>query len=95
MRCSKRGQPGGTSGFRLYEAKDLEHLRATRADGGLVLDFDMSKLEKDLDNDTDEEEVKAAKRMLRRENRDAINYFVEEDPQALVENLSRPTQQGS
>ena len=92
MRNSKRGQPAGTSGFRLYEAKDLEHLRATRADGGLVLDFDMSKLEKDLDNDTDEEEVKAAKRMLRRENKDAICYFVEKDPFLLVGNLSRPTQ---
>ena len=95
MRNSKRGQPAGTSCFRLYDAKDLDHLRATKADGGLVLDFDMSKLGKDLDNDTDEEEVKAAKRMLRRENRDAISYFVEENHFALVGNLSRPTQQGS
>mgnify|MGYP006996129141 CR=1 FL=1 len=48
----------------------------------------MKKLELEYDYDTEEEQLNAAKKMLLRENLDAIQYSVQDgDPLLLVENL--------
>ena len=50
----------------------------------------MKKLELEYDYDTDEDQLFAAKRMLTKENIDAVEYFVKEDPLILVGNLEWP-----
>jgi hypothetical protein len=47
----------------------------------------MSKLEMEYDYDTDEEQIQRAKKLLKRENVMAIEYFVKEEPLLLVGNL--------
>ena len=48
----------------------------------------MNKLELEYDYDTDEEQLRAARYMLMKENLDAIDFYVKEgDPLLLVENL--------
>lgn len=47
----------------------------------------MSKLELEYDYDTDEDQLRAAKNMLMKENMDAIDFFAKDDPLLLVNNL--------
>ena len=48
----------------------------------------MKKLELEYDYDTDDEQLRAAKSMLIRENVDAVKFYAGEgDPLLLVENL--------
>ena len=42
----------------------------------------------EYDYDTDEEQIQRAKKLLKRENVMAIEYFVKEEPLLLVGNLS-------
>ena len=49
----------------------------------------MKKLELEYDYDTEEEQLFAAKKMLLRENIDAIQYSVQDgDPLLLIDNLT-------
>ena len=62
--------------------------RCKEGNGQTLLDFNMKKLELEYDYDTEEEQLNAAKKMLLRENLDAIQYSVQDgDPLLLVENL--------
>lgn len=73
--------------YKLYKDQDLEFLRANCTGSKEILSFNMKKLELEYDYDTDEEQLNAAKRMLTKENIDAVEYFVKEDPLILVGNL--------
>ena len=48
----------------------------------------MNKLELEYDYDTDEDQLLAAKRLLNRENLDAVEFCVDNDPLLLVDNLN-------
>jgi hypothetical protein len=56
--------------------------------GQTLLDFNMNKLELEYDYDTDEDQLLAAKRLLNRENLDAVEFCVDNDPLLLVDNLN-------
>ena len=74
--------------YKLYKDHDLEFLRPGGSQGSKeILAFNMKKLELEYDYDTDEDQLFAAKRMLTKENIDAVEYFVKEDPLILVGNL--------
>ena len=79
---------GSKHKYKVYKEADLEFLRATGNGSKPILDFNMKKLELEYDYDTDEEQICAAKSMLWRENIDAVDYFVKEDPLILVGNLN-------
>ena len=70
--------------YKLYKDLDLEFLRPGYKD---IIGFNMKKLELEYDYDTDEDQLMAARRMLTKENIDAVEYFVKEDPLILVGNL--------
>lgn len=73
--------------YKLYKDQDLEFLRPGCPAAKEIIGFNMKKLELEYDYDTDEEQLHAAKRMLTKENIDAVEYFVKEDPLILVGNL--------
>lgn len=73
--------------YKLYKDQDLEFLKANTPGSKSILSFNMKKLELEYDYDTDDEQLLAAKKMLTKENMDAIEYFVKEDPLILVGNL--------
>ena len=56
--------------------------------GKTLLDFNMNKLELEYDYNTDEDQLLAAKRLLNRENYDAIEFCVDNDPLLLVDNFN-------
>lgn len=53
----------------------------------VVTNFDVSKLEIEYDYDTDEEQKNRSKDMLLRELTQAIEFYVQEDPLKLVDNV--------
>ena len=76
--------------YNIYAETDLSFLKkpCKKGNGTSLLDFNMKKLEIEYDYDTDEEQLCAAKFMLRQESYDAIHFYAEEgDPVLLVENL--------
>ena len=73
--------------YKLYKDGDLEFLKNNCSGSKEIISFNMKKLELEYDYDTDEEQLFAAKRMLTKENVDAVEYFVKEDPLILVGNL--------
>jgi hypothetical protein len=53
----------------------------------VVTNFDMTKLEVEYDYDTDSEQLENSHTMLLRELKQAIEFFVTDDPLKLVDNL--------
>jgi hypothetical protein len=53
----------------------------------IVTNFDMKKLEVEYDYDTDSDQICHSRTMLLRELGQAIDFFVEEDPLKLVDNV--------
>lgn len=53
----------------------------------VVTNFDVTKLEIEYDYDTDEEQKTRSTSMLLRELTQAIEFFVQEDPLKLVDNV--------
>lgn len=72
----------GTKEFSLFEQQELNRLANSR------VEFDISKLEIEYDYDTDAEQIKASKKFLEADLYYAIDFFVKEDPLALVENFA-------
>ena len=52
-----------------------------------MTNFDMKKLEVEYDYDTDSDQINHSRTMLLRELGQAIDFFVEEDPLKLVDNV--------
>jgi len=50
--------------------------------------FDMSKLEVEYDYDTENEQITQSQRMLATDLKDAIDWFVAEDPLQIVSNIA-------
>jgi len=53
-----------------------------------VAEFDMSKLEKEYDYDTDTNQQDHSRNMLKKELEQAIEFYVKEDPLKLVDNVN-------
>jgi len=53
----------------------------------VVTNFDVNKLEIEYDYDTDDEQKARSKNMLLRELTQAIDFYVQEDPLKLVDNV--------
>ena len=53
----------------------------------VVTNFDMRKLEIEYDYDTDVDQIDHSKKMLVRELEQAIDFFVQDDPIRLVDNV--------
>lgn len=47
----------------------------------------MSRLETEYDYETEENQINQSKKMLQEDLQDAIDFFVEKDPLALIDNL--------
>lgn len=81
---------GDYQNYKIYREKDLTFLKDKLEKGNTptLLEFNMKKLELEYDYDTEEEQLHAAKKMLLRENIDAIQFSVQDgDPLLLVDNL--------
>lgn len=50
--------------------------------------FDMTRLEVEYDYDTETEQIKQSITMLRDDLKDAIDFFVKQDPLMLIENIA-------
>jgi len=48
----------------------------------------MTKLENEYDYETEPEQIRQSKTMLREDLTDAVNFFVEQDPLKLIENFN-------
>jgi hypothetical protein len=64
--------------------KGLDHANSR------VSQFDMSKLEVEYDYDTESEQIATSKTMLQTDLRDAIEWFIMDDPLNIVFNLTNP-----
>ena len=53
-----------------------------------VSQYDMNKLEVEYDYDTETEQIAHSKRMLATDLKDAIDWFVIDDPLVIVSNLT-------
>ena len=80
---------GTKAKYKLYKDHDLEFLRPKTPGAKQIIQFKMKDLELEYDYDTDEDQLKAARGMLMKENLDAVEYFVKEDPLILVGNLEK------
>ncbi len=83
----KNLKTGARKSFPLYREEYLKFLHYKKK-GEQVLNFDLSNLEVEYDYDTDEEQVYRAKRVMKDENFQAIEFTVKEDIQVVVENLA-------
>ena len=54
----------------------------------------MNKLELEYDYETDEEQVLRSKQLLTTENYKAVEFFVQDDPQLLADNLTNKLYRG-
>jgi len=69
--------------FSLFRERSLPNYM----DHAIVTNFDMRKLEIEYDYDTDEEQINHSHNMLLRELQQAIDFFVQDDPVKLVDNV--------
>jgi len=70
--------------FPLYFQQQLKHLKSS----DIINQCEMGKLEVEYDYETDFEQQTHAKKMLKSELTQAIDFFVEDDPIKLVENAT-------
>ena len=64
-----------------------ESLLPNYMQNAVVTNFDMRKLEIEYDYDTDSDQIDHSKKMLLRELDQAIDFFVQDDPIRLVDNV--------
>lgn len=74
---------GETLAFPIYQKPYLPEFMHD----AVVTNFDVNKLEIEYDYDTDEEQKARSKNMLLRELTQAIDFYVQEDPLKLVDNV--------
>ena len=74
---------GETLAFPIYQKPYLPEFMHD----AVVTNFDVNKLEIEYDYDTDDEQKARSKNMLLRELTQAIDFYVQEDPLKLVDNV--------
>lgn len=76
---------GATFDFCIYDQRLLKGFK----NSAVVKGFDMTKLEVEYDYDTDAEQQKHSKNMLKHELLQAVEFYVRDEPLKLIENVSR------
>lgn len=74
---------GALREFPLFKENDISHISGS----AVVTNFDMSKLEVEYDYDTDVEQLGNSRYMLLRELKQAVEFYITDDPLKLVDNL--------
>ena len=70
--------------FAIFRDELLTGIRKSES----VSNYDMSRLEVEYDYETENEQIRQSTTMLFTDLNDAINFFVEQDPLLLIDNLN-------
>lgn len=70
--------------FSIFKDELLSEIKQSES----VSRFDMTRLEVEYDYDTETEQIKQSITMLRDDLKDAIDFFVKQDPLMLIENIA-------
>lgn len=70
--------------FSIFKDELLSEIKQSES----VSRFDMTRLEVEYDYDTETEQIKQSMNMLRDDLKDAIDFFVKQDPLMLIENIA-------
>ena len=71
--------------FSIFKDELLSEIKQSES----VSRFDMTRLEVEYDYDTETEQIKQSITMLRDDLKDAIDFFVKQDPLMLIENIAQ------
>jgi len=71
---------GKQTPFKIYKQNAFSFVGDEDIEARSVLTFDMNNLELEYDYDTDEDQILKGKTLLRKENLDAIDFFMREGP---------------
>jgi hypothetical protein len=74
---------GMTYDFPIFDEKNIEGFK----NHPIINNFDMTKLEIEYDYETDNEQLKHSAKMLIHDLQQAIDFFINDDPLKLVDNI--------